>query len=228
MKYISHYQRVLLCLWHFSEPFFFTKLCVSAVIVRCILQSSSSQCSVVQVFHSKATSKNKWKYLTADRFVSNECITHQISSNNRWPVIVIWFVSNRDFMPFKYQYNSLPLYVFQRLDLIFSTYKAGWFDKLSLMSNSFHCWRTLWGCCFFLCLFTVLIKTNWIELMVLSPRITVLPSQSCSSLKLDKSSVPCNQTWKKSTRQRSHLLCLLLLLWACYHISIKFTNNNLA
>lgn len=138
---------------------------------------------------------------------------------------MIWFESNKDFMPFKYQYNSFQSYVFQRHDLIFSTCKADWFDKLSLMSNSFHCWRTGWGCCFFLFLSIALIKTNWIELMVLRPRITVLPSQSCSSLKWDKSSVPCNQTSKKSTRQ---LPCLLLLLWAHYHISIKFTNNNLA
>ena len=160
--------------------------------------------------------------------MSTECITHQISSNNCQPVIMIWFESNRDFMLFKYHYNSFQSYVSQRLDLIFSTYKAGWFDKLSLMSNSFHCWTTLWGCCFFLFLSIALIKTNWIELMVPSPRITVLPSQSCSSLKWDKSSVPCNQTWKKSTHQRSHLPCLLLLSWAHYHISIRFTNNNLA
>lgn len=156
--------------------------------------------------------------------MSTECIT----SNNHQPVIMIWFESNRDFMPFKYQYNSFHSYVFQRLDLIFSTYKAGWFDKLSLVSNSFHCWRTLWGCCFFLFLSIALIKTNWIELMVPSPWITVLPSQSCSSLKWDKSSVPCNQTSKKVNTTKEPLPCLLLLLWAHYHISIKFTNNNLA
>lgn len=102
---------------------------------------------------------------------------------------------------------------------------------------SFHSWVIhfiVGGPCevvvFFLFLSIVLIKTNWIELMVPSPRITVLPSQSCSSLKWDKSSVPRNQTWKKkkSTRQRSHLPCLLLLLRAHYHIFIGFTNNNVA
>lgn len=146
---------------------------------------------------------------------------------------MIWSESNKDFMPFKYQYNSFQSYVFQHPDLLFSTFKTDWFDKLSLMSNSFHCWRTGCGCCFVLFfsplfLSIVLIKTNWIELMALRPRITVLPSQPCSSLKWDKSSVPCNQTSKKATRQRSQLPCLLLLWWAHYHFSIKSTNNNLA
>lgn len=125
---------------------------VTALLLRSLLDVYFNQMGVnafaTKVSHSKVTSKNKWKYLTR-RQMSTECITHQISSNNRQPVITIWFESNRDFMPFKYQYNSFQSYVFQRLDLIFSTYKAGWFDKLSLMSNSFHCWRTLWGCCFF-------------------------------------------------------------------------------
>ena len=165
--------------------------------------------------------------ISHSRQMSTGCITHQISSNNRWAVIMIWFESNRDFMPFKYQYSSFQSYVFQLHDLIFSTYKAGWFDKLSLMSNSFHCWGTLWGCCFFLFLSIELIKTNWIELMVPSSRITVLPSPSCSSLKWDKSSVPCNHTWKKVNTPKEPLPCLLLLLWAYYHICIKFSNNNL-
>lgn len=134
--------------------------------------------------------------ISHSRQMSAECITQQIASNNDQLVIMIWFESNRDFMPFKYQYNSFQSYVFQRLDLLFSTYKSGWFDKLSLMSNSFH-WRSQWGCCFFLILSIELIKTNWIELMVPSPWIAVQPSRSCSSLKWDKSSVPCNQTWKK-------------------------------
>lgn len=154
--------------------------------------------------------------------MSAECITQQIASNNDQLVIMIWFESNRDFMPFKYQYNSFQSYVFQRLDLIFSTYKSGWFDKLSLMSNSFH-WRTQWGCCFFLILSIELIKTNWIELMV--------PELQCNHL---SPAHPWNETnqvcrvirhEKKSTRQRSYLPCLLL---AHYPISIKFTNNNLA
>lgn len=156
--------------------------------------------------------------ISHSRQMSTECIAHQISSNNSQPVIVIWFESNRDFMPFKYQYNSFQSYVFPCLDLIFSTYKAGWFDKLSLMSNSFHCWRTLWGCCFFLFLSIALIKTNWIELMVPSPRITVLPFQSCSSLKWDKSSVPCNQTWKKvNTPKKSSPLFVVIVVSALSH-----------
>lgn len=136
--------------------------------------------------------------------------TCRISSNNQQ--LVFFFFSWSDFnravlfMPLKVE--PVSAVSTSACDLIIWRIKADWFDKPSLTSNSFQCWRTRRGCCFFFFpshLSIVLITTNWIEEMVQTssppppplPQISERPSRPGLSLKWVKSSVQCNQrTWK--------------------------------
>lgn len=182
-------------------PFFLQNCSLPAVIVRCVLCWVPRE-YLIQAWHPQ---KMKLKYQSANNcWLGVESTKyHQIHTRPLLP---------SDLNPikisclFKYQYNSFHSYVFhvKLADLI-----------------SFHSWVihfTVGGPAevvvvvfffFFLFLSIVLIKTNWIELMVPRPQITALPSQSCSSLKWDKSSVLCNQTSTKSqpVKEAGSLVC---------------------
>lgn len=142
--------RVFLCRWY--------------LWVLCLSQISTYMWSLLNVhfnqtwanavrwnksFHSKATSKNKWKYLTEDRCQLSvehpkyyQITTSLLSWSDLDPIEISWLL-NISITHSSRMTSSSP-------DLIFPTYKSVWYDKLSLMSNSFHCWGSLWGCC---CLF---------------------------------------------------------------------------